>query len=188
MCDAAGFPHPRGANRMVNQAANTVYRPVGQSAEEEKDASFDTLAQLIAYKPKDVLEGMLVSQMVGTHNAAMECLRRAQLPEQTPEGRDLNLKNGAKLMGLFTKQVEALDKHRNRGQQRITVEHVTVNAGGQAIVGGVKVGDGGSRVAPTPATPLAITDDPGDLAPAIEEEPLGVARPEGANRVRNDGR
>jgi len=188
MRDAAGFPHTRAANRMVNQAANTVYRPVGQSAEEEKDASFDTLAQLIAYKPKGVLEGMLVSQMVGTHNAAMECLRRAQLPEQTPEGRELNLKNGAKLMGLFTRQVEALDKHRNRGQQKITVEHVTVNAGGQAIVGGVKVGDGGSRAAPTQPEPLALSNDPGDLAQVIEEEPLRVARPEGVNRASDDGR
>jgi len=188
LCDAAGIPNPRAANRIVNQAANTVYRPAGRSAEEEKDASFDTLAQLLAYKPRDVLEGMLVSQMVGTHNAAMECLRRAQIPDQTPEGRELNLKNGAKLMGLFTRQVEALDKHRNRGQQKITVEHVTVNAGGQAIVGGVKVVDGAPRAAPTPAAPLAITDEAGDLAPVIETSAAQVAEPASVGSASDDGR
>lgn len=188
MCDAAGIPNPRAARMMVNQAANTVYRPAGRSAEEEKDASFDTLAQLLAFKPKDVLEGMLASQMVGTHNAAMECLRRAQLANQTPEGRDLNLKNGVKLMGLFTRQAEAFDKHRNRGQQRITVEHVTVNAGGQAIVGGVSVGDGGSRVASTPAAPVALPNDPGDLAPVMATSAAQVAEPVEVGSVYDDGR
>src|SRR4051812_47248380 len=33
--------------------------------------------------PRDVVEGMLAAQMVATHEAAMECLRRAALAEQT---------------------------------------------------------------------------------------------------------
>jgi len=182
LCDAAGIPNPRAANRMVNQAANTVYRPVGQSAEEEKDASFDTLEQLIAYKPKDVLEGMLVSQMVGTHNAAMQCLASAQVPNQSFEVREQMLKHAAKLMGIFTRQVEALDKHRNRGQQKITVEHVTVNAGGKAIIGDVGVGaDASARAAHS--EPLALTHNPGALAPVIDQidaralEPVKVRKP-----------
>lgn len=31
--------------------------------------------------------------------------------------------------------IEALNRYRGKGQQKVTVEHVTVNAGGQAIVG-----------------------------------------------------
>jgi len=38
----------------------------------------------------------------------------------------------------FTAQAEALRKHRNGGKSKITVEHVTVNEGGQAIVGQVQ--------------------------------------------------
>ena len=34
-------------------------------------------------------------------------------------------------------QVEALHRYRGKGQQKVTVEHVHVNAGGQAIVGTV---------------------------------------------------
>ncbi len=87
--------------------------------------------------PRDGLEGMLSSQMVATHHAAMECLRRAMIVEQTFEGRDQNLKHGAKLLGIYTRQLEALNKHRGKGQQKVTVEHVHVEAGGQAVVGNV---------------------------------------------------
>ena len=85
--------------------------------------------------PRDELEGMLAAQMISTHNAAMECLRRAMIPEQTYEVRDSNLKHAAKLMTIYERQLAAPDKHRGKGRQKITVEHVTVEAGGQAIVG-----------------------------------------------------
>ena len=39
-------------------------------------------------------------------------------------------------------QMEALKRYRTGGQQRVIVEHVTVNAGGQAIVGTVMTGGG----------------------------------------------
>ena len=91
-------------------------------------------------RPVDGLEGMLAIQMVGTHEAATECLRRAALQSQTFEGRDLALKHAAKLMALYLKQVTALDKHRGKGQQKVTVEYVHVAASGQAIVGNVEAG------------------------------------------------
>ena len=56
----------------------------------------------------------------------------------TFEVRDNNLKHAAKLLGIYTRQWEALNKHRGKGQQKITVEHVHVHAGGQAIVGTVE--------------------------------------------------
>jgi hypothetical protein len=34
--------------------------------------------------------------------------------------------------------LEALNRHRGKGQQKVTVEHVHVNAGGQAVVGTVE--------------------------------------------------
>ena len=47
-------------------------------------------------------------------------------------------------MRLFTEQVEAMSKLKGKsGQQRVVVEHVTVAAGGQAIVGAVMPGGGG---------------------------------------------
>ena len=97
-------------------------------------AAYDTL---MGIAPQGELEGMLAAQMIGTYNASMECLKRAMIAEQSFEARDQNLKHAAKLMSIYERQLAALDKHRGKGQQRITVEHVTVEAGGQAIVGNV---------------------------------------------------
>lgn len=98
------------------------------------DLAILTLAEL---KPRDAVEGMLAAQMIASHEAAMECTRRAMLPNQTFQGRDQNLKHAAKMMSLYERQLAALDKRRGGGRQKITVEHVTVQAGGQAIVGDV---------------------------------------------------
>lgn len=80
---------------------------------------------------------MLAAQMVGVHLAAMDCMARALHPSQSFAGRELNLKHGAKLSRIYAEQVAALDKHRRKGQQTVTVEHVHVHDGGQAIVGNV---------------------------------------------------
>ena len=50
-----------------------------------------------------------------------------------------------KLARTFTTQMEALKRYRTGGQQKMTVEHVTVNDGGQAIVGNVSSGGGGQK-------------------------------------------
>jgi hypothetical protein len=53
-----------------------------------------------------------------------------------------------KLAKTFTTQMEALKRYRMGGQQKVTVEHVTVQTGGQAIVGNVShpgPGGGSSR-------------------------------------------
>jgi len=50
----------------------------------------------------------------------------------------MHLKQAQRLSELFQKQLAALDKRRGRGQQKVTVEHVTVAAGGQAIVGNIE--------------------------------------------------
>ena len=48
-------------------------------------------------------------------------------------------------MRLFTEQLEAMAKLKGKaGQQRVVVEHVTVAAGGQAIVGAVIPGGRGT--------------------------------------------
>lgn len=165
---ATGVRHEDAATMMVDQVVNTVFRPTGQDRKEGLDATFSTIAQMVAYDPKDVAEGMLVSQMIGAHNAAMRCLASAQIPNQSFEVREQMFKHAAKLMGIFTRQVEALDKHRNRGQQKITVEHVTVNAGGKAIIGDVGVGANAPARA-EPSEPLALAHSPGALAPVIDQ-------------------
>ena len=39
-----------------------------------------------------------------------------------------------KLARTYAMQMEALNRYRGKGQQKITVEHVSINSGGQAII------------------------------------------------------
>ena len=59
------------------------------------------------------------------------------IPQQDSAERAFN-----KLARTFTAQVEALKRYRSAGEQTVRVEHVTVNDGGQAIVGNVTHGGG----------------------------------------------
>ena len=103
------------------------------------------LAMHKGIEPKDTIESLLAAQMVAVHNMAMKFTRQAMLSSQTPDGVNANVNNVARLMRTFTSQMEALNRHRGKGQQKISVEHVHVNEGGKAIVGNITggvVGDG----------------------------------------------
>ncbi len=163
---ATGSEDPDLTLAQLNQVMATLWLPNNASEETKRATARAALAALKGLAPRDELEGMLASQMVATHQAAMECLSRGMIPDQTFDGREQNLKHAAKLMGVYARQVEALDKHRGHGQQKIIVEHVHVHAGGQAIVGNVEAGASGVR--PVSAPPLAIANSPGSLAPAID--------------------
>ncbi|MEH2565672.1 hypothetical protein [Bradyrhizobium sp. AZCC 2289] len=115
------------------------------------------MTALICIGPKDEFEGMLAAQMIGAHNAAMECHRRAMLPEQPFVGRSEALSQANKLSRTFATLLEALNRHRGKGQQKVVVEHVHVHSGGQAVVGVVESpGDGGR--AKLKDQPYGITD------------------------------
>ena len=106
------------------------------------------LAALQGIGPKDELEGMMAAQLIAAHNAAMECYRRAMIGEQSFEGRSENLSQANKLSRTYATLIEAFNRHRGKGQQKVTVEHVHVHAGGQAVVGLVAVPgrtEGGGR-------------------------------------------
>lgn len=122
----------------INQLANLLWHPEGESQEEMHLRAVRALEHFNSLKPVDGAEGMLAQQMVGTHFAALECLRRAAHPQQTFTGRDMDLKHAHKLMTLYARQLETLNKHRGKGQQKVTVEHVRVEKGGQAFVGNME--------------------------------------------------
>ena len=57
------------------------------------------------------------------------------LGEQTFEGHRENLNQANKLSRTYATLLDALNRHRGKGQQKVTVEHIHVHAGGQAVVG-----------------------------------------------------
>jgi hypothetical protein len=95
-----------------------------------------------ALAPRDGMEVMLCSQLVALHSQSMEFLRRGMLDDQTTDGVDRNVNRATRLLRAFATINECLRTYRGGGQQKMTVEHVTVQAGGQAIVGTVNKGAG----------------------------------------------
>ena len=97
------------------------------------------LDTLEALAPKDELEGMLITQLVATHNAAMECFKRAANPNYSFEVQQKSLGCANKLVRSYAVLVESLEKYRGKGghEQKITVQHIHINDKAQAIVGDV---------------------------------------------------
>lgn len=102
----------------------------------DEGASNFLLSVVRGVQPRDELEAMLAVQMGAVHQATMRMARRLNhvetIAQQEAAERALN-----KLARTYAMQLEALKRYRTGGEQRVTVEHVTVNAGGQAIVGNV---------------------------------------------------
>jgi hypothetical protein len=125
------------------------------------------LSVIEGIKPRDQVEAMLAAQMAAVHVSTMTFARRLahveNIPQQDSAERAFN-----KLARTFASQMEALKRYRTGGEQKVTVQHVTVGEGGQAIVGNVtqerREGAPGKSVAP----PLAIEDAKMVAMPTIE--------------------
>jgi hypothetical protein len=175
-------------NRLI---ADQVFQALWIKNSDQKtlDGQIDaTLAVLMGISPQDELEGMLAAQLVASHNAAMECYRRAMLADQTFESRRENLNQANKLSRTWATLIEALNRYRGKGEQKVTVEHVHVHAGGQAMVGTVETPRGKSllrqedlnakQITHAPEPTLLSTDQTQDALPIArnEEWPVPTAR------------
>jgi hypothetical protein len=98
---------------------------------------------------------MMAAQLIAAHNAAMECYRRAMLGEQTFEGRRENLSQANKLSRTYAALIEVLNRHRGKGQQKVTVEHPLSEAGLLILPSGsIRMRQiFGTAAAPLPTTP-----------------------------------
>ncbi len=85
--EATGTNDPELAQRLINQVYETLWMPAELSDEERLQHTRAAIAALRGIKPRDEVEGMLATQMVATHAAAMECLRRSMIQEQKFKGR-----------------------------------------------------------------------------------------------------
>ena len=102
--------------------------------------------------PRDQTEAMLAAQMAVVHSTMMTFSRRLNhvesIPQQDSAERTLN-----KLARTFAVQMETLKRYRTGGEQKVTVQHVHVNDGGQAIVGTVApvpLAGGAEKAGPSP--------------------------------------
>jgi hypothetical protein len=165
-------------NIVANQAVQALW--MKNSDKETRDLQYGaTVDALIGIEPKDEIEGMIAAQLLAAHNAAMECYRRAMIGEQTFEGRRENLNQANKLSRTYAALVEGLDRHRGKGQQHVTVEHVHVNQGAHAIVGSMTQGGGGATRSEDQRGAPVLTYEPG--SPMWSSDPQRETMPIASN-------
>jgi hypothetical protein len=146
LMERLGTTEPDFIDGLLGQLANAATKG---RAVDERGLNF-MLAVVKGVEPKDQMEAMLAAQMAAVHNATMTFARRLahvdNIPQQDSAERAFN-----KFARTFASQMEALKRYRSGGEQTVRVEHVTVNEGGQAIVGNVTHGGRGSSDNPEPS-------------------------------------
>ena len=176
-------------NTIANETIQALWFFKNSDEKTKSQQTRAALLGLIGIAPRDELEGMMAAQLIAAHSAAMECYRRAMIVEQTFEGRRENLNQANKLSRTFAELLGALNRHRGKGQQKVTVEHIHVHSGGQAMVGVVESAEGGGRsgsqeqshakqITHTPESPLWGADPQWETVPLTgnAEQPLPDAR------------
>jgi hypothetical protein len=148
MMEALGTTSTDFMDGLVKQVVNA-----GSQGQTPDESTINFMLSVVkGIEPRDEIEAMLAAQMAAVHMASMTFARRLAhvdtIPQQDSAERAFN-----KLARTFTTQMEALKRYRTGGQQKVTVEHVTVQAGGQAIVGNVSHPGGGSLPKNSETTP-----------------------------------
>src|SRR6516225_8672779 len=85
------------------------------------EAARASLAGLRGINPTDPTEGMLTSQIIAAHEAAMHLRQLAWHPDQSFVVRTRYLELAEKAARTMAVLIERLDQHRSRGPQQITV-------------------------------------------------------------------
>ena len=143
---AISHPDPQAGERLLAEALGAADRDalhgmlrqlvkasaVGQKPDEANLAFMISTIRSIA--PKDSIEAMLVSQMVSVHMAAMRGACRLACTDDLPQQEGVT-RALTRLARTFAAQVEALNRHRNSDESAITVQNLSVQDGGRAIVG-----------------------------------------------------
>jgi hypothetical protein len=130
--DALGICEADFANWYLSQIIE-VAKPGARADEKATNAM---LAGIAAMRPRDEAEAMLIAQMIATHELAMTFARRLKRIENIAQ-QDSAVNGLTKLTRTYAAQMEALKRYRSGGEQKMTVQHVHVAEGGQAIVGNV---------------------------------------------------
>ena len=145
---AISHPDPQAGERLLAEALGAADRDamhgilrqlvkasvVGQKPDEANLAFMISTIKSIA--PKDSIEALLVSQMVSVHMAAMRCACRLACTDDLAQQEGI-ARAMTRLSRTFAAQMETLNRHRNSDERAITVQNLSVQDGGRAIVGNV---------------------------------------------------
>ncbi|WP_170456928.1 hypothetical protein [Ruegeria arenilitoris] len=133
LLDLFGICDETLAKMLLVQSLGACCGKDGTSTDQARDFM---LAMIWQMAPRDAVERMLAVQMAATHAGLMSISNKLNSVDSLHK-HETYKRSFNRLARTFTAQAEALRKHRNGGQSKVIVEHVTVNEGDQAIVGQV---------------------------------------------------
>ena len=113
-----------------------------QNEKEDGIAKRSVLSTLESLEPQDSMEGRLIAQLFTLQERGMQLLESSQRATSTDQ-QNLYINMSTKLFRTANETVEMLQKWRRKGAQTVVVQHVNVEGGGKAIVGGNMVAGGG---------------------------------------------
>jgi hypothetical protein len=137
-----GTKHPEMASALMQHCLKVLKANETSDDHPGNDERLFMLSAVAEIKPRDTVERMLAVQMAATHVALIRSGRWLANAENVEQVK-AHYSGFNKLARTYTAQMEALRKHRNGGKQTVTVQHVNVENGGQAVVGNVQTGGGG---------------------------------------------
>jgi len=132
MADAFGVADRDAMHGILRQL---VKASVNGGRPDETTLAF-MISMVKSLKPRDTIEAMLLAQMVCVHTLAMRGAWRLAQSEDIA-AQDSATRALGRLARTFPAQIEALNRHRNNGEPAITVQNLSVQDGGKAIVGNV---------------------------------------------------
>lgn len=113
----------------------------GKNAARKANIAVQSLADST---PHDAIEARLCMQETTLYSQGMEYLSRADKTDNILHA-EFYMKNAIKLLRLHNETIETHSKYHRGGEQRVVVQHVQVNDGGKAIVGGNLAMNGGGE-------------------------------------------
>jgi hypothetical protein len=117
------------------QVAEALWIPSDLSRDETLERMVSAVIAVESLKPEGIMERMLAVQIVATHNAALDCLRRAALPGQSPQVWEMSLRQGDRLMATCLRQIETFARLRGKDTTGLMLGNIlNVQPGGQAVV------------------------------------------------------
>jgi hypothetical protein len=136
-----GVGDPDVATHLLNQMARVLHSDTTKPVD---PATINrALALIESIGPANASEAMTAVMLACAEHAAVEMLRRAMHPDQSPGGRALYTSLGLKATNAYAKLLEAFNRGRGKGvTQQIIVKRYTVGSGAQAVLGSVEVGRG----------------------------------------------
>jgi hypothetical protein len=162
--------------RLLNLVGGSL--PIDHSDRETSNEAIKAVIQATAdIAPADPVEGILIAQLMAANEAALAMYRKgwAQPPEYFA-ARTKYLQLADKATRTVMMLTERLDHHRGRGQQQITVKHVTTNnvTADQAIIADNVTTGGAARGNVAPPALLATGSEPVPILRERRLDPVGA--------------